>query len=107
MSPYITQNEIRSGLNIHPITYGINYNFLKAHQEPTSNQGDPLLVENPITRSATPETRTELGPSSFQREYDLNETTHSPNSSLSSLYEHGPFTSDIPGSDLELNKFRF
>ena len=105
MSPYITRNEIRNGLNTHPITYGINYNFLKAHQEPTSNQGDPL--ENPITRSATPEARTELGPSSFKRESDLNETTHSSNSSLSSLYENDPFTSDIPGSDLELNKFRF
>ena len=57
-------------------------------------------MENPITRSATPETRTAFGPSSYQDQSDSDQNRHSSNSSKSSLTEN-PATSDIPGSDLK------
>ena len=73
----------RNGLNTLPIS---NYNFYKANEQADSNHGNRM--ENPVTRSATPETRTDF-PSSFQRETDSNRNTSSSDSS----------SSDIPGSD--------
>jgi len=56
-------------------------------------------MENAITRSATPNTRSDFGPSSLHRESDLNNKTGSSPSSNSSLFENDAITSDIPGSD--------